>query len=142
MNNMNLNELLNQQEAELNKLNSLLANELEVLKKRDLELLEQTAAEKEACLNDINQLDQAIKQLTSFDELKQDDNHSEQVTRIITLLGDCKEQNEVNGQIINNSQIAMNRFKTMLQKSIANNSMTYDGKGRTNVKTTSIGIKA
>jgi flagella synthesis protein FlgN len=139
---MNLSELLNQQEIELNKLHSLLDNEFEVLKKRDLELLENTAAEKEACLNDINHLDQSIKQLCSFDELKQDENYSEQVTRIITMLVDCKEQNEVNGQIINNSQVAMNRFKMMLQKSIANNSMTYDDKGRTNVKTTSIGIKA
>jgi flagella synthesis protein FlgN len=139
---MNLTELLNQQEVELNKLHSLLDNEFEVLKKRDLELLENTAIEKETCLNDINQLDQSIKQLSSFEELKQDENYGEQVSRIITMLVDCKEQNEVNGQIINNSQIAMNRFKMMLQKSIANNSMTYDDKGRTNVKTTSIGIKA
>lgn len=142
MNNMNLAELLNQQEAELNKLHSLLSNELAILKNRDIELLENAAAEKEACLNDINQVDQSIKQLASFDELKQDQTYAEQVTRIATLLSECKKQNEVNGQIINNSQIAMNRFKAMLQQSIANNSMTYDEKGRTNVKATSIGIKA
>ncbi|MFT5755386.1 MAG: flagella synthesis protein FlgN [Alteromonadaceae bacterium] len=139
---MKITELLDKQEAELNKLHALLNNEFDVLKKRELELLENTAIEKEACLNGINQLDQSIKQLSSFDELTQDENHSEQVARIIMLLGECKELNEVNGQIINNSQIAMNRFKMMLQKSIANNSMTYDEKGRTNVKTTSIGIKA
>ncbi len=142
MNNMSIAKLLNQQEAQLNKLHSLLDNEFEILKKRNIELLESTATEKEVCLNDINQLDQSIKQLASLDELKEDEIFSEQVIRIIKLLGECKEQNEVNGQIINNSQIAMNRFKTMLQKSISNNSMTYDEKGRTNVKTTSIGIKA
>jgi len=142
MNDMNLAELLTQQEVQVNKLHSLLNNELEILKKRNIELLESAAAEKEACLNDINRSDQSINKLTSFDELKQDENYAEQVIRIVTLLGECKAQNEVNGQIINNSQIAMNRFKAMLQKSMANNSMTYDEKGRTNVKTHSIGIKA
>jgi len=142
MNDMNLAELLTQQEIQVNKLHSLLNNELEILKKRNIELLESAAAEKESCLNDINLSDQAIKKLTSFDELKQDENYAEQVIRIVTLLGECKAQNEVNGQIINNSQIAMNRFKAMLQKSMANNSMTYDEKGRTNVKNSSIGIKA
>jgi len=142
MNNMSIAQLLNQQEAELNKLNSLLSNELAILKNRDLELLDSAATEKEACLHDINQVDQSIKQLASFDELKDDPTYAEQVTRIVTLLSECKKQNEVNGQIINNSQVAMNRFKAMLQQSIANNSMTYDDKGRTNVKATSIGIKA
>jgi len=134
--------LLNNQEAELSKLHSLLCNELEILKNRELSILEQASAEKEAILIKVNQLDQEISQYTSLELLQQDEEHSEQVSRIINLLRDCKQQNEVNGQIINNSQIAINRFKGMLQKSISSNTMTYDNKGKTSISNNSIGIKA
>ena len=134
--------LLNNQEAELTKLHSLLCNELEILKNRELSILEQASAEKEAILNKVNLLDKEISQSTSLELLQQDENHSEQVSRIINLLRDCKQQNEVNGQIINNSQIAINRFKGMLQKSISNNTMTYDNKGKTSISNRSIGLKA
>jgi flagella synthesis protein FlgN len=138
----NVTLLLNNQEAELTQLHSLLCNELEILKNRELSTLEQASAEKEATLNKINLLDQEISKNTSLELLQQDENHSDQVSRIINLLRDCKQQNEVNGQIINNSQIAINRFKGMLQKSISNNTMTYDNKGKTSISNNSIGIKA
>lgn len=134
--------LLNNQEAELTKLHSLLCNELKILKNRELSILEQASAEKEAILNNVNKIDKEISHYTSLDVLQQDENHSEQVSRIINLLHDCKQQNEINGQIINNSQIAINRFKNMLQKSISNNTMTYDNKGKTSISNKSIGIKA
>lgn len=135
-------ELLNVQEAELAKLQNLLANELDTLKNRDLAQLEQITADKEQTLLRVNQLDQAISQQITLDDLKANADYKEQVEKIVELLIDCKKQNEINGQIINNSQIAMNRFKGMLQKSISNNSMTYDQKGQTSINTNSIGIKA
>ncbi len=134
--------LLKNQEAELTKLHSLLCNELDILKKRELALLEQASKEKEAILMKVNQLDKEISHYASLDILQQDENYNEQVSRIINLLHECKKQNEVNGQIINNSQIAINRFKNMLQKSISNNTMTYDSKGKTSISNISIGIKA
>jgi len=135
-------DLLNKQEARANELLELLSHELDILKTRELSVLEAKAAEKEKCLSDINEIDVAIKQYTSFEQLQADDNHAAQVDRILALFKQCKEQNEVNGQIISNSQVAINRFKGMLQKSISNNSLTYDDKGKTNIKARSIGIKA
>ncbi|GAA6170821.1 flagellar export chaperone FlgN [Colwellia sp. KU-HH00111] len=137
-----ISSLLTRQEMELTNLNGLLCNELEILKNRDLSVLEQASADKEALLTKINQLDKEISHYTSLEQLKEEPTHSEQVTRIISLLHECKQQNEVNGQIINNSQIAINRFKNMLQKSISNNTMTYDSKGKTSISNKSIGIKA
>jgi len=134
--------LLNNQEAELTKLHSLLCSELEILKNRELAILEQASTEKEAILTKVNQLDKEISHYASLDALQQDETHREQVSRIINLLRDCKKQNEVNGQIINNSQIAINRFKNLLQKSISNNTMTYDSKGKTSISNRSIGLKA
>lgn len=137
-----ITSLLNNQEAELNKLHAVLCTELEILKNRELSILEQSSADKEAILNKINLLDKEISHYTSLDVLQEDENYSEQVSRIINLLHECKKQNEINGQIINNSQIAINRFKNMLQKSISNNTMTYDSKGKTSISNKSIGIKA
>jgi len=140
--NSKINELLQMQQNELEKLSSLLNHEFDVLKDRDLVTLEQKAQEKEQLLNNINQLDQALSQQIRPAELKENKQFTEQVTTITTLLGECKKQNEINGQIINNSQVAINRFKGMLQQSISNNSMTYDNKGQTSINTNSIGIKA
>jgi len=140
--NAKVTPLLNSQEAELTKLHALLCSELEILKKRELSILEQASAEKEAILTKVNQLDKEISHYTSLDDLQQNETYREQVARIINLLQDCKQQNEVNGQIINNSQIAINRFKNMLQKSISNNTMTYDSKGKTSISNISIGLKA
>jgi flagella synthesis protein FlgN len=142
MTDTNVALLLNNQEAELTSLHSLLCNELEILKNRELSILEKASAEKEAILIKVNQIDQEISKNTSLEALQEDINHSDQVSRIINLLHECKQQNEVNGQIINNSQIAINRFKGMLQKSISNNTMTYDNKGKTSISNNSIGIKA
>lgn len=134
--------LLDNQEAELTKLHELLCHELDILKNRELSILEQASAEKEQSLNKINQFDREISQNTSLELLQQDETYREQVSRIINLLHECKKQNEVNGQIINNSQIAINRFKSMLQKSISSNTMTYDSKGKTSISNISVGIKA
>jgi len=138
----NITQLLSLQKNELEKLHNLLTNELAILKARDLSELEKKAQEKELLLKNINQLDQALSQKTSLKVLQEDENFSAQVAEITSLLSGCKKQNEINGQIINNSQIAINRFKNMLQHSIANNSMTYDNKGKTNINLNSIGIKA
>lgn len=140
--NNKVNELLAMQTNELHKLCDLLDNELAILKQRDLAQLEQNSQSKEQLLNNINQLDQALSIQISPQELKANTLFQEQVQTINQLLQACKNKNEVNGQIINNSQVAINRFKGMLQQSIANNSMTYDNKGQTNINTNSIGVKA
>jgi flagellar biosynthesis protein FlgN len=137
-----VDELLNLQITELAKLQTLLSHELDILKNRELAILEEKSKEKEQVLSNINQLDQAISQHSSLKELQTDPDFSEKTKQIIKLLHDCKQQNETNGQIISNSQVSINRFKGMLQQSIANNSMTYDDKGKTNININSIGIKA
>lgn len=142
MNIKHITGLLNEQEKKANELLTILAHELEILKTRELSVLEEKSQEKEACLNQINDLDIAIKQYTSLEELRSNEQFAVQVDNILTTFKQCKEQNEINGQIINNSQIAINRFKNMLNKSISNNSLTYDDKGKTNIKARSIGIKA
>jgi flagella synthesis protein FlgN len=142
MNIDNINELLDLQLTELTKLQSLLIDELSILKNRELSSLEAQTHEKEKRLTSINQLDQAISKHTTLKDLQKDPLFHDKMVQIIELFKNCKKQNEINGQIINNSQISINRFKNMLQKSITNNSMTYDDKGKTNINVRSIGIKA
>ncbi len=142
MNSVDIEKLLDLQEKRLTALLALLNSELAILKERDLNALTAKAAEKEAILNDINQCDLSIKQKISVDELKNNHAFADKIQTIAQLLAECKKQNEVNGQIINNSQIAINRFKGMLQKSVENNSMTYDAKGKTQINLNSIGVKA
>jgi len=142
MNFSHIEKQLTLQETQLTTLLTLLNSELEILKERDLNKLEEKSIEKEAILASINKLDESIKQKISINELNNNELFSNKINSINELLVECKKQNEINGQIINNSQIAINRFKGMLQKSVENNSMTYDAKGQTKINLNSIGIKA
>jgi flagellar biosynthesis/type III secretory pathway chaperone len=95
-------------------------------------------------LNIISDVDQAIKTHLIDHPIEPSEQviFNEQESAVKKLLNQCKHQNKVNGQIINSSQIAINRFKKMMQKSLKNQSATYDSKGLTNLSNTSIGLKA
>ena len=140
--------LLVAQEDALSKLNIVLLDEFKILKSRDRSLLEKNALLKEQVLVEISRVDKSINETITEAEKAQgisaeeQDQLSQHKIKVKELLQTCKSQNEVNGQIINSSQIAINRFKNILQKTLTNQTTTYDNKGLTNLNVSSIGVKA
>lgn len=136
------NEQLAQQLEQVQLLLSLLEQEHEVLQKNSPDALNQITQQKNDLLLAIQTLDQAIGKNPSFLQEKAAGTHDEQLAEIAQTLETCQKQNLVNGQIIQHSQLAVERMKTSLLDSHNKGSVTYDSKGKKSGGLSSIGIKA
>ncbi len=136
------NELLAQQHQQLTALAKIIADEKQVLQKHNPLALLEISQEKNTLLLAIQKLDQEIAQNQRFAQDKAAGKLTEQLTEITELLTYCQQQNLVNGQIIQQSQLAVERMKTSLLESHNKNAITYDNKGKKSAGLSSLGLKA
>ncbi|WP_286265328.1 flagella synthesis protein FlgN [Thalassotalea atypica] len=136
------NPLLEEQFNLLSQLEKLLVQEKEVLQQRDSEALIALSQVKEQLLADIQTNDQTIATSQVFIQQKNSGQLSERLNDVESCLQRCKELNEVNGQIVAHSQVAIERMKSALLESRDKSSMTYDSKGKKHAGLSSLGIKA
>lgn len=136
------NELLAQQHQQLTALAKIIADEKQVLQKHNPHALLEISQEKNTLLLAIQKLDQEIAQNQRFAQDKAAGKLTEQLIEITELLTYCQQQNLVNGQIIQQSQLAVERMKTSLLESHNKNAITYDNKGKKSAGLSSLGLKA
>jgi len=136
------NQLLEQQLVQLNQLEQLLSQEKEVLQSHDPTALTEITQQKNHLLVDIQTLDQTIGTSSSFLEQKSSGELDQMLAQIEEKLSYCQKLNQVNGQIIAHSQLAIERMKSSLLDSHDKSTMTYDAKGKKHVGLSSLGIKA
>lgn len=135
-------QLLDQQLKQVTQLELLLLEEKDVLQKLDHQALSQLVESKQTVLTAIETLDQAIKQAALYQEFIAETAVADMILAIENKLSDCKDLNDVNGAIIQQSDLAIERMKSALLQSRSKSSMTYDNKGKTTGGTLSKGIKA
>lgn len=135
-------ELIAKQLEQIQLLSSLLTRENEVLQQHSPEALIAVTEQKNDVLVAIQQLDQHLAHHQEFQKSKNEGQHQAVIEQIADLLEECKKQNVVNGQIIQHSQLAVEKMKTSLLESHNKSSMTYDNKGKKSGGLSSIGIKA
>ncbi|RVU34540.1 flagellar protein FlgN [Rheinheimera riviphila] len=134
--------LLNKQQEHLLVLLSLLKSELTAISSRDVEKLDQGCLLKVQQLELIQQLDQQISELPQLAELKNQSWFSDAVSQLDQLLEQCKEQNEVNRQSVEQSQLVVERFKHEILQNRGKAGLTYTAKGKPAVDSIGKGIKA
>jgi len=134
--------LLDKQQEHLKVLLLLLKSELAAIAGRDVEKLDEGCALKVQQLELIQQLDQQISELPQLIELKNQTWFIEAVKRLDTLLDECKEQNEVNKQSLEQSQLVVERFKHEILQNRGKAGLTYTAKGKPAVESIGKGIKA
>ncbi|PCI56647.1 MAG: flagellar biosynthesis protein FlgN [Gammaproteobacteria bacterium] len=135
-------ELLAQQHAQLQKLDLVITEEKLVLQQHQPNALLQISEEKNQLLLSIQSLDQKISVNQVFAQDKAAGFLSQELADIENLLKLCQQKNQVNGQIIAQSQLAVERMKTSLLESHNKTSVTYDSKGKKSGGLSSIGLKA
>lgn len=135
-------DLIAKQLEQIQLLSSLLTKENEVLQQHSPDALIEVSAQKNDVLLAIQQLDQHLAQHQEFQKSKNEGQHESIIVQIADILEQCKKQNVVNGQIIQHSQLAVEKMKTSLLESHNKSSMTYDSKGKKSGGLSSIGIKA
>jgi flagella synthesis protein FlgN len=136
------NSLLNQQYQQLTKLVEIIANEKLILQQHDPEALLLISEEKNTLLLAIEALDYKISQDKGFAQDKAAGLLTSALDNISSLLEQCKQQNIVNGQIIQQSKLAVERMKTSLLENHNKNAITYDNKGKKSAGLSSLGLKA
>ena len=135
-------ELLAKQHQQLTLLAEVIANEKQVLQQHDPQALLTISQEKNALLLAIQQLDQEIGLNQSFAQDKAAGKLTEELAQIAELLEHCQQKNLINGQIIQQSQLAVERMKTSLLENHNKNAITYNNKGKKSAGLSSLGFKA
>ena len=135
-------ELVAKQHQQLTLLVQIIANEKQILQQHDPQELLNISQEKNTLLVEIQQLDQEIGQNQAFAQDKAAGKLTQELVEITELLNHCQQQNRVNGQIIQQSQLAVERMKTSLLENHNKNAITYDKKGKKRAGLSSLGLKA
>lgn len=135
-------QLLAKQHEQLSALAQIIADEKQVLQQHDPEALLAISQHKNTLLLEIQKLDQTISQNQAFAQDKAAGKLTQQLTEITDLLAHCQQQNLVNGQIIQQSQLAVERMKTSLLENHNKSAITYDSKGKKSAGLSSLGLKA
>jgi flagella synthesis protein FlgN len=136
------NELLAQQHQQLTTLAQVIESEKQILQQHDPQALLIISQEKNTLLLAIQELDKAIGTNQAFAQDKAAGKLTLQLEEITALLTHCKQQNLVNGQIIQQSQLAVERMKTSLLENHNKNAITYNSKGKKSAGLSSLGLKA
>ncbi|MBL4899323.1 MAG: flagellar export chaperone FlgN [Colwellia sp.] len=135
-------ELLAQQLSQLQELEQVITDEKLVLQQHQPDTLLQISEKKNQLLLVIQNLDQQISINQTFAQDKAAGLLSQELADIESLLKLCQQKNHINGQIIAQSQLAVERMKTSLLESHNKTSVTYDKKGKKSGGLSSIGLKA
>ena len=135
-------QALTQQLQQLQQLLLILEQEKDILIKNSPEQLTDIGLVKNDLLLAIQTLDQQIEQSIAFRKEKAEGLHHDALAQIEACLLKCKNQNEINGQVIQQSQLAVERMKTSLLQSHNKSSLTYDNKGKTSGGLSSLDFKA
>jgi len=135
-------QMLTQQLSQLTQLEITIDTEKAILQQQDPDKLSEITNEKNQILLSIQTLDSQLAQSLQFKKDKAEGLFAEQLSTIETILLRCKDKNFVNGQIIEQSQLAVERMKTSLLQNHNKSSMTYDSKGKTNGGLSILEVKA
>ncbi len=135
-------QLLAQQHSQMTQLEVLLSQESEILQQHKPEALIEITQQKNILLEAIQTLDQTLSTSQAFIKDKADGLCDQALTEIEELLARCKKQNQINGQVIQHSKLAVERMKTTLLENNNKTAVTYNGKGKKSGGLSSLAIKA
>ncbi|KKO44036.1 flagellar biosynthesis protein FlgN [Arsukibacterium ikkense] len=137
-----LTTLLQQQQAQLDALLLLLRQELVALASRDIDTLNTLTADKQSLLNEIQLTDSQIAGNDLLPSAKAEAWFEQHIAELDKILAQCKQQNAVNQQTVEHSQLTLQRLKTELLSSQGKSGLTYTNKGKPTVDNMGKGIKA
>ncbi|GLO61585.1 molecular chaperone [Vibrio sp. MACH09] len=138
-----LADLLDYQLQNAQALSSLLESEKVAITSRVSNDIETLAKEKLVLISQLQQTDQRIASHDDVALITEDDSYKDKVNQIRSIVHDCKQSNEVNGEALQRAQLSYNKLSNLMQQSRGKIGMTYTSGGRTStVSTLGTDIKA
>ncbi len=105
--------------------------------------IEQCATQKVTLIEQLQSTDNRIRCHPDVENLSTDPELSPLVTKIQSLVNECQQANEVNGQALQRAQLSFNKLNNMMKQSQGKLGMTYTAEGQTkNISTLGTNIKA
>jgi flagella synthesis protein FlgN len=131
-----LTDLIDFQIENARSLSELLSNEKVAITKRISKDIEQLAKDKLTLLNQLQQTDQRIAAHPDVNLLSEEGPLKEKIALIQSIMHDCQQANDVNGQALQRAQLSFNKLNNMMQESRGKIGMTYNAGGQTKTFTT------
>ncbi|WP_413283974.1 flagella synthesis protein FlgN [Vibrio sp. MA40-2] len=136
-------DLVNYQLENAQALSILLEKEKVAITSRMSSDIEALAKEKLQLISQLQQTDQRIATHTDIQLLTSDEQIKVNVELIRSIIHDCQQANEVNGEALQRAQLSYNKLNNLMQQSRGKIGMTYTAGGQTsNVSTLGTNIKA
>ncbi|KOO12915.1 molecular chaperone [Vibrio xuii] len=124
-------------------LNDVLEQEKHAITSRQSKDIEQIANKKVTLIEQLQVTDDRIRRHPDVESLTSDPELSPLVEQIRTLISQCQQANEVNGQALQRAQLSYNKLNNLMKQSQGKLGMTYTAEGQTkNVTTLGTNIKA
>lgn len=138
-----LADLLDYQLQNAQALSSLLEREKIAITTRISADIEHLAKEKLTLITQLQQTDQRIAAHTDIEAMAEEESFKQKVASIRSIVHDCKQSNEVNGEALQRAQLSYNKLSNLMQQSRGKIGMTYNSGGRAStVSTLGTNIKA
>ncbi|MDV7104079.1 flagellar export chaperone FlgN [Vibrio sp. TH_r3] len=136
-------DLVNYQLENAQTLSTLLEKEKVAITSRMSSDIEALAKEKLQLISQLQQTDQRIATHTDIQLLTSDEQIKANVELIRSIIHDCQQANEVNGEALQRAQLSYNKLNNLMQQSRGKIGMTYTAGGQTStVSTLGTNIKA
>ena len=120
----------------------LFSIEITALTQRDAVQLDVLVEQKSDLLQKIATLDQTLAELPELESVRGQDWFIQQLAQMDTTLAACKQQTQVNQQVVEQSQLTLQRLKNELLGAQGKSGLTYTSKGQPAVENKGPGIKA
>lgn len=136
-------DLVNFQFENAKALSIVLEKESKVIASRVSADIEKIAKEKMTLIGRLQQTDQRIASHPHVNQLTEDTYLRETVASIQSIILDCQQINQINGEALTRAQSSFNKLNNMLQHSHGKIGMTYNAGGKTHtISTLGTNIKA
>ncbi|EJO9870255.1 TPA: flagellar protein FlgN [Vibrio vulnificus] len=136
-------DLVNFQFENAKALSIVLEKESKIIASRVSADIEKIAKEKMTLIGRLQQTDQRIASHPHINQLTEDTYLRETVASIQSIILDCQQINQINGEALTRAQSSFNKLNNMLQHSHGKIGMTYNAGGKTHtISTLGTNIKA
>jgi len=124
-------------------LSTVLEQETQAIIARVSTEIESIAKQKMTLIDQLKITDQRIASHPNINQLTEDEHLSKAVDQIQSIIFDCQQVNEANGESLNRAQLSFNKLNNILQQTHGKVGMTYNAGGKTDtISTLGTNIKA
>ena len=129
-------DLVNFQLENAKALSGVLRQETQAISARVSTEIEKLAKEKMTLIGQLRTTDQRIASHPHVNQLTEDESLSQVVAQIQSIILDCQQVNQMNGDSLNRAQSSFNKLNNMLQRTHGKVGMTYNAGGKTHTIST------